>query len=164
LADVPFVRLRRLFPAQLGRWPGRFGDLVRHYSEQLDELAGPPAVRLDPDKLQAHINRVPVALIGREFALFAFLAQRCHDGHPPYAKQNEALTDFAAWLRQWGATFPAFSPQRSVADSWKSPDDDDLRRQLSALRRKFRAAGLGRFESFLLPARRAFGLRVRLSQ
>ncbi len=164
LADVPFVRLRRLFPQQLGRWPGRFSDLVCHYSEQIDQLAGPPAVVLDGRALQVRVNGAPVTLTDREFALFAFLAERCRDGHPPYAKQNEALVDFAVWLAQWGKGFGAFTHQREVAEAWKSPDDDDLRRQLSALRRKFRTAGLGRFESFLLPARGAFGVKVRLTR
>jgi CRISPR-associated protein (TIGR02584 family) len=163
LADVPFVRLRRLFPSQLGRWPGRFSDLVRHYSEQLDRLAGPPSVQLDHSKLQVRVNDVPVGLTVREFAIFAFLAERCRDGHAAYAKQNMALTDFAAWLTRWATRFDPFTPQRAVADGWKKPEDDDLRRQLSEVRKKFRMAGLGRFESFLLPTRGSFGVRVLLS-
>ena len=47
LADVPFVRLRELFPKQLGRYPGTFSALVQTYSRQIDELAGPPEVLVD---------------------------------------------------------------------------------------------------------------------
>jgi hypothetical protein len=37
-----------------------------------------------------------------------------------------------------------------------------LRKQLSFVRAKFKQAGLGRFELFLLPQRGTFGLRLKL--
>jgi len=49
LADVPFVPLRRLFPRELGRLPGRFTALVQQYRGVVAELSAPPAgLRLAP--------------------------------------------------------------------------------------------------------------------
>ena len=162
LADVPFVPLRELFPKQLGRYPGTFSTLVRTYAERIEEISGPPAVTLDAADLSLRVNGVRVPLAPRECALFAFLLERCRDNAPPYRQQKDALDDFKQWLAAWGQRFDPFSRQRDLVETWKSPTDDDLRKQLSAVRAKFKQAGLGRFEPFLLPQRGAFGLRVRL--
>ncbi len=162
LADVPFVRLRELFPKQLGRYPGTFSALVRAYSQRIEEISGPPEVALDNDDLSLRVNGVRVALAAREFAVFAFLSERCRDGAPPYRQQKDAVEDFKAWLAAWGQRFGPFTRQREVADTWRDLDEQDFRKQLSAARKKFEAAGLARFEPFLLPQRGAFSLRIKL--
>ena len=161
LADVPFVRLRELFPRQLGRYPGSFNSLVRAYSRRIEEITGPPEVALEEAGLSLRVNGQRVPLAPREFALFAFLLERCRDGAPPYRQQKDAVDDFTQWLSGWGRRFDTFTRQREVAETWKSPSDEDLRKQLSAVRRKLRQAVLGRFEPFLLPQRGAFGLRLK---
>ena len=162
LADVPFVRLRELFPKQLGRYPGTFSALVRAYAQRIEEISGPPEVALDAADLSLRVNGVRVVFAAREFAVFAFLAERCRDETPPYRQQKDAVDDFKAWLVPWGQRFGPFTRQRELADTWRDPDEQDFRKQLSAARQKFAAAGLGRFEPYLLPQRGAFGLRVRL--
>jgi CRISPR-associated protein (TIGR02584 family) len=162
LADVPFVRLRELFPKQLGRYPGTFSALVRAYSQRIEEISGPPEVALEDADLSLRVTGVRVALALREFALFSFLLERCRDAAPAYRQQKDALEDFKAWLAGWGKRFGPFTRQREVAESWKAPSDEDLRKQLSSARKKFAAAGLGRFEPYLLPQRGAFGLCVRV--
>lgn len=161
LADVPFVRLRELFPKQLGRYPGAFSSLVRSYSERIEEISGPPEVSVDDADLSLRVNGVRVVLASREFALFSFLMERCREGAPPYRQQKDAVDEFAGWLAVWGKRFAPFTRQRDVFETWKSPSEEDLRKQISAARRKFRSAGLGRFEPYLLPQRGAFGLRVK---
>ena len=163
LADVPFVRLRELFPKQLGRYPGTFSALVRAYGERIEEISGPPEVALDDAELSLRVNEVRITLAAREFAVFTFLIERCRDGAPPYRQQKDAVDDFKTWMASWGQRFGPFTRQREVAQTWQSPTDEDLRKQLSGARKKFKASGLGRFEPFLLPQRGAFGLRVRVA-
>ncbi len=162
LADVPFVRLRELFPRQLGRYPGKFSALVQSYAERIEVISGPPEVAIDDADLSLRVNGVRVPLAQREFALFAFLLQRCHEGATPYRQQKDAVDDFKQWLATWGKRFGPFTRQRELVQSWASPTDEDLRKQLSSARAKFKQAGLGRFESYLLPQRGAFALRIKL--
>jgi CRISPR-associated protein (TIGR02584 family) len=164
LADVPFVRLRKLFPKQLGRYPGTFTALVQAYSERIDEISGPPAVGLDDADLSLRVNGVCVPLAPRECALYAFLIERCRGGAPPYRQQKDALDDFTQWLAAWGQRFGPLTRQRELVQTWARPTDEDLRKQLSSARAKFKQAGLGRFELFLLPQRGAFGLRLKLAE
>jgi len=163
LADVPFVRLRELFSKQLGRYPGTFNHLVRAYSERIQELSGPPEIALDDTELTLTVQSVRVALAPREYALLKFLSERCRDGLPPYGQQKDSLADFNAWLVAWGGRFGPLTRQRGVVENWRQPSEDDLRKQLSSLRAKFQAAGLGAFEPYLLPKRGAFGIHIRVA-
>ena len=162
LADVPFVRLRELFPKQLGRYPGTFNGLVQTYAERIQQISGPPEIVFDDADLTVSVQGNRVSLASREYALLTFLAERCRDGLPPYGGQKDALTDFHTWLAAWGKRFDPFARQRETVESWGKPSDDDFRKQLSSMRTKFKQAGLGSFEPFLLPQRGAFGIRVRL--
>jgi len=164
LADVPFVRLRELFPKQLGRYPGSFNGLVQTYAERIQQISGPPEIALDDNDLTLTVQGIRVVLALREYALLTFLAERCRDGLEPYRAQKDALDDFTAWLAAWGKRFGPLTRQREVAESWGKPSDDDFRKQLNTLRAKFKQAGLGSFEPFLLPKRGAFGIRVRLAR
>ena len=161
LADVPFVRLRELFPKQLGRYPGTFSSIVRTYSERIEEISGPPEVVVDDADLSLRVNGVRVVLAPREFALFSFLMERCLEGAPPYRQQKDSVDDFNGWLAVWGKRFDPFTRQREVFETWRLPSEEDLRKQVSAVRKKFQTAGLGRFEPYLLPQRGAFGLRIK---
>lgn len=162
LADVPFVRLRELFPKQLGRYLGSFIGLVRAYAERIQQISGPPEIAFDDADLTLCVQSIRVSLAPREYALLAFLAERNRDGLPPFRQQKDAVDDFRQWLAAWGKRFGPFTRQRETAESWASPSDDDFRKQLSSTRAKFRQAGLGPFEPFLLPRRGAFGIRVRM--
>jgi CRISPR-associated protein (TIGR02584 family) len=163
LADVPFVRLRELFPKQLGRYPGSFIGLVRAYSERIQEISGPPEIALDDADLSLRVQDIRVSLSPREYALLAFLAERCRDGLPPFGQQKDALDEFKAWLAAWGKRFGPFTRQRDAAEAWTDPIDDDFRKQVSSARAKLSQAGLGPFESYLLPQRGAFGIRIRFA-
>jgi CRISPR-associated protein (TIGR02584 family) len=160
LADVPFVPLRELFPRQLGRYPGSFNSLVRAYSQRIEAITGPPDVVANDPDLSLQIGDTRVQLAPREYLLFSFLLERCRQGQPPYRQQKEALDDFNHWRARWSQRLDLFSPLREAAEAWQHPTDDDFRRQLSAIRAKFRRAGLARLEPFLLPQRGAFGLRL----
>jgi hypothetical protein len=162
LADVPFVRLRELFPKQLGRYPGSFSSLVQTYAERIQQISGPPEITLNDTELSIIVEGIRVELGVREYALLAFLSERCRDNLPAYGQQKDCLTDFSAWLTTWGKRFGPVSRQREVAENWRQPGDDDLRKQLSSIRAKFKQAGLGHWEPFLLPHRGAFGIRVRI--
>lgn len=164
LADVPFVRLRELFPKQLGRYPGSFSSLVQTYAERIQQISGPPAIILDDAELALTVEGVRVELGVREYALLSFLSERCRDNLPPYGQQKDCLTDFSAWLMVWGKRFGPVSRQREVAENWRQPGEDDLRKQLSSMRAKLKQAGLGHWEPFLLPQRGAFGIRVRVAR
>ena len=121
-----------------------------------------PYVALDDADLSLRVNGVRVALALREFAVFAFLAERCRDSAPPYRQQKEAVDDFKAWLAAWGQRFGPLTRQRELAETWHDLDEQDFRKQLSSTRKKFATAGLGRFAPWLLPQKGTFGLRVRV--
>ncbi|MCS7338774.1 MAG: CRISPR-associated ring nuclease Csm6 [Verrucomicrobiae bacterium] len=162
LADVPFVRLRHLFPKQLGRYPGKFSGLVRAYLTRIEEISGPPEVSLDPDNLTLHVGDAHVRLTAREFALYAFLAERCRDGKPPLDRQKCAADELKNWINSWAERFGPGTNQRETLLTWRDIDEDDIRKKLSSIRQKFRTAGLAHLLHFLLPQPRVFGIRVRL--
>lgn len=161
LADVPFVRLRKLFPKQLGRWPGRFNALVQLYSERVDQLAGPPEVRLLTDRPAIVVNGETVDVSAREYALYAFMLDRAKRNAPTNILQKHCLDELKSFLPTWAEQFAEISFQRDAAKKWKDPIDDDLRRQFSSLRAKFVAAGFKSQLASLLPARGRFGLQIR---
>jgi CRISPR-associated protein (TIGR02584 family) len=164
LADVPFVRLRELFPKQLGRYAGTFNGLVQLYSERIQQVSRPPEIALNDAELTLTVGGVRVSLAAREYALLMFLSERCRDGLPPYGQQKDSLADFSAWLVAWGKRFGPLTRQREVVENWHQPSDDDLRKQLTAMRTKLTQAGLGHLEPFLLPRRAAFGIRVHVTR
>lgn len=160
LADVPFVRLRNLFPRQIGRLPGRFNELVRRYSEQIEAMGGRPELSFDRERPTIRINGTSVEVSGREYAMCAFLAERCRSGAAPYAKQEHAVADLGAWLKVWGDRHALFSFQRNTAAEWQRIEDLDIRRVLSSLRQKLTKAGLGPMIGSLMPRRGSFGFSV----
>ena len=164
LADAPFVRLRELFPKQLGRYAGSFSGLVQTYAERIQQVSGPPEIFLDDAEQTMTVQGIRVSLAPREYALLTFLSERCRDGLPPYGQQKDSLTDLRAWLTAWGNRSGLLPRQREVAKNWGTANEDDLRKQLSSMRAKFKQAGLGLYEPYLLPkaGRGAFGIRVRL--
>jgi hypothetical protein len=164
LADVPFVRLRELFPKQLGRYAGSFNLLVQTYSERIQQISGPPEIAFDDADFTLSVQGIRVSLAPREYALLLFLSERCRDGLPPYGQQKDSLTDFSAWLIAWGKRFDPVTRQREVAENWHKPSEDDLRKQLNSLRGKIKGAGLSLYEPFVLPkfGRGPFGIRVRV--
>lgn len=163
LADVPFVRLRHLFPKQLGRYPGKFSALVRAYLARIEEISGPPQVMLDPDKLTVNVTDTQVKLAPREFALYAFLVERCRAGKPPFDRQKHAIDELKAWLGGWISRFSPGTHIYEAVTGWRDIDDEDIRKKLSSIRRRFVNAGLAHLLHFLLPRPRAFGIRVRVA-
>jgi hypothetical protein len=151
-----------LFPKQLGKYPGTFNGLVQTYAERIQQISGPPEMVFDDAGLTVSVQDKRLSLAVREYALLTFLAERCRDGLPPYGAQKDALPDFGNWLTAWGRRFDPVTRQRETVASWGKPSDDDIRKLLSSLRAKFKRAGLGSFEPFLLPQRGAFGIRVRV--
>lgn len=175
LADVPFVRLRHLFPKQLGRYPGKFSALVRAYHQRIEEISGPPEVSLDQENLIVRVSGTPVRFTPREFALYAFLVEHCQAGKPAFDKQESAIEEFVAWVEKvLDRLAPATRPREMLQlwkASWYDPDThelqpeticQDIRKNLSSIRKKFTVAGLAHLLHFLLPQPRAFGIRVRV--
>lgn len=162
MADIPFVRLRSLFPAHLGRYPGRFSRLVEICAERVDDLSKPPGIRLlgGDDPSLGVDEHPPIRLTQREFILYAFLAERCRTGQEAYPTQKEALDDLTRWLRCQAEENSPFSPQRIAAEAWAQPASEDVRKLLCLLRKKLHLAGLSRLDSWLLPQRGRFGIRA----
>lgn len=160
LADVPFVRLRKLFPQQIGKFPGRFNALVHEYEGKIEQLSGPPKVRLVQDRPAIIVNDIPVETSAREYALYAFLLERRRKNSPTDVAQKDCVDELKAFLPRWSRDFSDFSFQRRIADEWTSPIEDDLRRLFHSLRTKFRDAELTPWIGDLLPMRRRFGIQV----
>ncbi|VVM05371.1 CRISPR-associated ring nuclease Csm6 [Methylacidimicrobium tartarophylax] len=163
LADIPFVPLRMLFPRQIGSFPGHFTALVRSCSGRIASLAKRPHVALREDRPLIVVNEHLISLSGREHALYAFLLDRHRKGMRPFLAQKDALEDLTAFLSQWARAHPTESFQHRAAIEWVEPGEDDLRKLLSSLKGKLKAAGLAAEIDRLLPHRGSFGIDVALA-
>lgn len=160
LVDVPYVRLRELFPDQLGKFPGRFKALVDMYSGRITEVTV-PEVRLLLDRPAIEVNAIVVDLAPREYALYAYMLGRAKRNAPTNILQKDCLDELKAFLPKWAQPFGLMSFQRGVALKWNSPIEDDLRKQFSSIRTKFKNAGLVAHISNLLPLKGRFGINIR---
>jgi CRISPR-associated protein (TIGR02584 family) len=160
LVDVPYVRLRDLFPEQLGRFPGRFKVLVDMFSGRITEVTV-PEVRLLPDRPAIEVNGTVVDLAAREYALYAYMLDRTKRKAPTNILQKDCLDELKAFLPKWAETFNLMGFQRTGADAWKDAIEDDLRKQFSSIRTKCKSAGLTSHISNLLPLKGRFGINVR---
>ena len=165
LADVPFVPLRNLFQRELGRAAGSFGVLVENCREEVRQRAG-ENIRLiaEQGRPEIEVNGTRVRLAPREHVVLLFLATRSKRRDPAfgaYVEAVDALNGFREELR-------AAAPPRDLSDwrhgdSLKSRFDDDqeLRKAVSGLRDKLRAAaGNARLLAPCLPEKGRFSLAV----
>jgi CRISPR-associated protein (TIGR02584 family) len=165
LADVPFVPLRKLFPRELGRMPGRFMNLVAQYRSAIEQLAVPPRVELSEDEPVVRVEAVPVKLPATAFALLSFLVQRARRGEPPYGKQQEALEPFRQWLGPWRDGRPPFDFRNDggIKNLERDGDLENLRKLVNTLKTRLQQAGVAPAAcQHLLPQKGRFGIRIRL--
>jgi len=162
LADVPYVHLRDLFPKHLGRYPGKFYNLIRAYSRRIQEIMTPPTITLDHQHFILKVNNTPIPLNAREFAIYQFLADRCRSGQAPFCKYSVGTTEFSNWLPNWITQLEKLSRHYESLSKWKDITEEEIRKHLSGIRKKLIKAGLSHLESFLLPQRGNFGINVRV--
>jgi len=164
LADVPFVPLRNLFQRELGRPAGRFSLLVDSCREQVRQHVG-EQVRLvvEQSRPGIEVNGTRVKLAPREHLVLQFLVTRANRGEPAYAAQKDGLDD----LNRFREALRAAAPPSDWAD-WRHGDalklaleDQELRRALSSLRDRLRAAaGNAHLLAACLPQKGRFSLTV----
>jgi CRISPR-associated protein (TIGR02584 family) len=143
IIEVPFVPLANLFPRELGRTPGRFSALVSEYREvgQRQSL-GALRVTIHRSRPEIVVNDMLVALAPREQLLAVFLAEHLLSGRSPFA----GVKELADSIEQWRPQFTATRPHDDLSD-WRdkldgtSLDEQDIRRALSSLGKRLRAAG-----------------------
>jgi CRISPR-associated protein (TIGR02584 family) len=166
LGSVPFVCLRNLFTKELRRPAGDFTALANRYADKIAQLAGPPEVKIETTRSAIIVNEVPVTNVPtRALGLFVFLARRCQLGDEPYARVGEAVADLKSFLPEWTRSLPEGSAMREEAAKWLSEGgvfEEELNRKVSNLKSRFEDAGLQGSFDFLLPRKKAFGIRVRL--
>jgi hypothetical protein len=75
----------------------------------------------------------------------------------------QSSDDLTRWLRRRAEENSPFNPERIAAEAWAQPAPEDIRKLLSLLRKKLHLAGLSRLDSWLLPQRGRFGIRVRVN-
>lgn len=153
LADVPFVRLRELFPRQIGRYPGTFRGLVKAYAGTVAATNAPGlTLELGPAGawlVVAGTHRAPLA--GREIPLVSWLMERAARGLAPFPSHHAAAEEFPAYLDHWLNRNPAFAMQRGVHEWPRTFDAGDIRKVISGLRRKLTGAGAGHLQDVLFP-------------
>ncbi|QSR89212.1 TIGR02584 family CRISPR-associated protein [Methylacidiphilum caldifontis] len=152
LANIPFVRFRELFPKELGRFPGRFTNLVHEFSNEIKKLN--PKLDFDPQSGKIIINDQEIALKGRELAFFAFLWDRKKKNLPPLETHNDVDNLFPSFFEQWKKENTQLSA--SIKD-WDL-DIEDYRKCLSNLRKKLKVNGLGKYSELFFPTRGKVGL------
>ncbi|MGI6087290.1 MAG: CRISPR-associated ring nuclease Csm6 [Kiritimatiellia bacterium] len=133
LADMPFVPLRNRL-ADTGKMPGTFSCLVRRFRRQLADFNALPAVvRLYAAQNVAIINNVEIKLRIRTMLVLMFLLEL--NRNPPLpVGQLEAHDIFRAFLERQPGNYP---------QNWsKSVSVEDLKREISALRKALRQAGV----------------------
>ena len=158
LVDVPFVRLRKLFPDQLGKLPGRFNILVETCSGRIADLSV-PKVKLLRNRSAILIDGVVVKVAPREYGLYAYMLYRVKQQAPPI-QQKQFLDELNGFLPKWAEGSGLMSFQRDAADGWKHAIEDDVRKQCSSLRNKFEKAGLTQKIPQLLPRGKPFEINV----
>lgn len=143
IIEVPFVPLADLFPRELGRTPGRFSALVGEYRQagQRQSL-GALRVTVHRSRPEIEVCDTPVVLAPREQLLTIFLAEHLLAGRPACA----GVQDLADAVEHWRPQFAATRPRDDLSD-WRCKvdgtplDEQDIRRALSSLGKKLRAAG-----------------------
>ncbi|OQW96230.1 MAG: CRISPR-associated protein [Verrucomicrobia bacterium A1] len=132
LADVPFVPLRNKF-VELGRMPGGFTTLVRHYTRALRDDAAPAArVRFDDSTCTVTVDGTDARLPRRAYIVLKFAAHLSESNATPIGINvtDDSLRQFIAGTRlypEWAGT---------------ATSDPDLRRELNAIRHAFDAHGI----------------------
>jgi CRISPR-associated protein (TIGR02584 family) len=102
LAEIPFVRLRRLLPVRLLERGVKYAELVRATEET---LSGPELV-LNPERRQLRAGGRLVRLAAAEFAFYSWMARRRLCGREPVAcpsdgaPEAEYATEFLAEYRR----------------------------------------------------------------
>ncbi|KIE59470.1 hypothetical protein A946_02020 [Methylacidiphilum kamchatkense Kam1] len=155
LATIPFVKFRELFPKELGRFPGRFTDLVYQYSKEIKELN--PQLDFDYQTGELIINEKKIQLHGRELSFFAFLWERRRQKLPPIESHKEINEYFPSFLKKWEKENPQL---KHLLKEW-NPCPDDYRKCLSVLRKKLKDAGLGKYCQLFFPIRGKVGLPLK---
>lgn len=130
LADVPFVPLRNKF-VELGRMPGGFGTLVRHYTRRLAEDSV-TLVQMDDTGLTATVNGITVELSKRAYIVLKFAIHLRETDSVP--KGLDIADD----------TLKAFISKTGLHPQWAETAyvDPDLRRELNHIRRAFDRQGI----------------------
>lgn len=102
LAEIPFVRLRDGVPKMLRQGKASFGEVVEATQRNLV----PAQVLLLPPKATIRVGDGEVKLEPRQFAFYAWLAERRRDGKPPVrvdqADAEEFLAVYSHILRAMG--------------------------------------------------------------
>jgi len=154
---VPFVPLANLFPRELGRTPGRFSALVAEY-RQAGQRQSLDSVRLTVhrSRLEIVVNDTSLKLAPREQWLAVFLAEQVCTGDSKFEKLEQALDSMKKCFIQLVAEAPPknwsdwrYKLSRSWGKAWERIDTverrgdlpTDIRRALSSLGEKLRAAG-----------------------
>lgn len=133
LADLPFVPLRNRF-ADTGEMPGTFSRLVRQFRQRLADAGAPPViVHLNPGRNVVLINNAVIKLRIRTMLVLMFLLEI--NQHPPLPPgQIEAVNPCKLFLEKHGGDY---------ARNWaRQLAVDDLKREISALRKILRQAGI----------------------
>lgn len=101
LAQVPYVRFRKLFNQNFNRLPGGYMGLVAAANADMDRLAPAPELVLNSREASCQVNGVPVSLNELQFLLVWVLAGRRQNGSPPVRSAKtlqKIVTDCAAKL------------------------------------------------------------------
>lgn len=132
LADVPFVPLRNKF-VELGRMPGGFTTLVRHYTRALRDDSAPAArVRFNDAAFTVTVNDVDVVLPRRAYIVLKFAVHLAETNATPVGidVSDDTLKTFIASSRLY--------PEWAVTADAKT----DLRRELNQIRHTFDKCGV----------------------
>jgi len=141
LADIPFVPLRNRF-MELGSRPGRFGSMVASCSRLLaQDRRRKVRIEVDAARGVVTVDGLSVRLRSRSIQTLRFLLEINEKGVWP-AGQPEAIEPMRRFLG-------------GENTAWLT-DADDLKRELSEIRRRFAGAGIAwapgtRRQSLVLP-------------
>lgn len=140
LADIPFVPLRNLFERDLSRRPGSFAALVAEASKQI-ALAPPKKVRILTDQPKISIDGTEVRFSPREHVLVLLLARECVEGRPPYPDHPRAHASYQQLADKLRAKADSGNFRDWHSDIPKNSDSEDIRKMVSSIREKLKAAG-----------------------
>jgi CRISPR-associated protein Csx14 len=137
LCNIPFVKLRYLFNTHTKKLPGAFTDTVALTNKAISESFVNWKLELRPDRLECRINEKNIKLSAAEFALYWMLAERKKNGLPPIMGQEALLDSFHGFCAD--ITLERM-PEALHCGSFKSKNSDDMRKLVSAIKRKISQA------------------------
>lgn len=163
ICDIPFVRIRNLFPEKFSRLPGSFMDTVDFINKNAPATHA-MRLQLNRHDLSLNINGSTISLSFPEFVLYWMLADRASKGKKKIEGEGELHSEVIAFARQiTESALPGIGTRYSHFSNERLYDPEYFRKKVSSIKKKIEGTiHFSNGRDFFLPshARGLYGLNV----